>query len=120
MKTTKKQKKAIKLLTNEGLVYCSNTKQKKNGTLYFIDPKTMVAYSITKTGYCRRHTFNNWEGENHYQLNRTTQEKMKLSKREQSQGINPWTTTGRILEPGKYVKLAKKLIRPINLWREKN
>lgn len=119
MKTKDKMKKAIKLLANEGLVYCSNIKQKNNGTLYFVDPKTMVAYSITKSGYCRRHTFNNWEGENHYQLNKTIQAKLTFNAGRKSEYCY-WTTTGRILEPGKYVKLAKKLIRPINLWREKN
>lgn len=111
-KKTKKKQKAIELLESKGLVYASNETQKANGTLYFIDPKTMVGYSITKSGYCRRHRFGDYYaanklGEVHYQLNKT---------------VRRWRdgriTTKRILEPGKYVKLAKQLLNPIENYRK--
>ncbi|MFA5152085.1 MAG: hypothetical protein WC554_05975 [Clostridia bacterium] len=110
-------KKAIKLLKNDGLFECSSERQKTNGTLYFVDPKTMTGYSITKSGYCRRHTFNisNYGYRiNHYQLNKTIQEKKN------DRYGSYWTTIGRILEPGKYVKLAKQLLGPIEHWRKNN
>ena len=112
MKTNKKMKKAIELLEDRGLVYCSSKEQKKNGTLYFVDPKTMTAYSITAAGYCRRHTFGNFHadnklGERHYQLNKT------------ERTMGRWgTEVRRILEPEKYVKLAKQLEGPIESWRK--
>ncbi len=117
MKQTDKQKKAIKILEDAGLVYCSTKLQKKNGTLYFVDPKTMVSYSITKTGYCRRHTRNGWGHKDQYQLNKTVQEKV-VEKYGRGKVYERWTTTGRILTPGKYVKLAKQLLGPIEHWRE--
>ena len=120
MKTTEKQKKAIKLLKAEGLVYCSTKAQKRNGTLYFIDPKTMVGYSITESGYCRRHTRSGYyKTKNQYQLNKTIQEKIPVM-RGRRELYTYWTTTGRILEPGKYVKLAKQLLGPIENWRKNN
>ena len=101
MKTTEKQKKAIKLLENQGLLFCSTPRQKQNGTLYFVDPKKMVGYSITKSGYCCRHIFNaGWyhQAKNRYQLNH------------RDEGFT-------ITRPGKYVKLAKALLRPIAKYR---
>ena len=102
-----KIKKAIEILSNKGLFYCSTKTQKENGTLYFVDPKTMAGYSITKSGYIRRHTFGNSTstrlGERHYQLNKTGR----------------WgNAVTRILEPGKYVKLAKQLSGPVENWRK--
>jgi len=118
MKQKCKMKKAIEILQCKGLVYCSTKKQKENGTLYFVDPKTMTGYSITKSGYCRRHTFHNYAygkgkmGEAHYQLNKTVR-----SLGRNSYG-NKVDTVKRLLFPEKYVKLAKQLTGPIENWRK--
>jgi len=100
---TKKQKKAVKLLENQGLRLCSSLKQKENGTLYFIDPRTMVGYSITKSGYCCRHIFNGGyysDEKNRYQLNLRTEDGFTITK------------------PGRYVKLAKQLLGPVAKYRK--
>ena len=101
-KTKNKQKKAIKLLENQGLLLATSPKQKENQTLYFVDPKTMVGYSITKNGYCYRHIFKAGyynDEKLQYQLNPRNRE------------------NGTVTAPGKYVKLAKALLNPIAKYR---
>ena len=102
MKTKDKQKKAIKLLENQGLLLASTPKQTQNGTLYFVDPKTMTGYSITKSGYMCRHIF----GASYWGMDKNRYQ------------LNPREGSFTITKPGKYVKLAKQLSKKVVKYRK--
>ena len=87
---------AIRLCEANGLVYSSSSRQIKNKTLYFTDPQNNEAYSITKTGYARRHRKGDM-----YQLNK----KIACNRK------GAWSQVERVLLPGQYFELAQMVIR---------
>ena len=89
------QVEAINMLEEEGLKLISTPLQIKHGTLMFQDTKLKyVRYSITASGYARRHIF-------HLE---------SYFKREAS----------RILKPGDYSGLAEIILRAVNKYRRDN
>jgi len=95
---------AIALCETNGLVYASSNAQIKHGTLYFTDPLVPEeGYSITKTGYARRHFTAHGPynyGPQMYQLNKKVSVPTKWG-----------TTVERLLLPGQYLNLAETVVR---------
>jgi len=91
---------AIALCEANGLTYASSQAQINHGTLYFTDPLVPEeGYSITKTGYARRHFTAHGPynyGPQMYQLNKR---------------VKSGNTIKRLLLPGQYLKLAEVVVR---------
>jgi len=123
------QIEAINMLEEEGLEFISTPLQIEHGTLMFKDSKLPhVSYSISKTGYARRHI--NWfnphaigsrsggeyKGETAvYQLN-----KKRFSNREQAKQNIDHSLISRVLQPGDYSGLADVILRVLPKYRKNN
>jgi plastocyanin len=121
---TEDQIEAINMLEEEGLKLISTPLQIKNGTLMFKDTKLKnVYYSITKSGYARRHlkgeVFSPWARKlipqnAMYQLNKKRSESMYSASEDR------YTELSRITQPGDYSGLADIILRVVNRYRHNN
>jgi hypothetical protein len=59
----------IQYLESKGLKITSTPRQIKNGTIQIMDPLTKRIFAITKVGYIRTYTTNQYFGKGTYQLN---------------------------------------------------
>ena len=107
------QIEAINMLADEGLEFISTPRQIKNGTLMFRDTKLKnIKYSITASGYARRHV-----------PRRSYANDVKL--RGSSTVINKRRTKGAytqlssVLRPGDYSGLADDITRVVDTYRNR-
>lgn len=118
------QIEAINMLQEEGLELISNPLQIKHGTLMFKDTELKnVYYSITKSGYARRHlkgeVYSPWSRTHipqnaMYQLNKKRPESMYSASEDR------YTELSRITQPGDYSGLADIILRVVNRYRHNN
>jgi len=112
---SKDQIEAVKLLKEYGLKFISSPLQLEHGTLYFEDTKMNgIFYSITASGYARRHDKNSTSygyspEDRSYQLNKTIRTKSSYP--------GDSVSVSRILKPGQYFELAKDIVRAIEMYR---
>lgn len=113
---SKNQKKAVQILEDIGLELISSPRQLANGTLYFEDTKMEgTFYSITATGYARRHDTTQMGGgmrgmyqppERKYQLNK--------------QDFSEDREVSRKLKPGDYAGLAEDIVNAVKVYRTRS
>lgn len=100
------------ILTNIGLVNTTSERQLKNGTLQFSDPKNKpVKYTLHANGYYRKYIPGGYfspGGLASYQLNRTKRTPSRWG------GFS----TERILIPGEYVVMAKRIVKHVERSRK--
>jgi len=111
--TTPSMQNAISLCEANGLVNATTKVQANHGTLRFVDPlntkETKDFYTITATGYVRRHlpTGSPYYGPakmDMYQLNKVIQVPFTY-------GDRTYIQPQRVLRPGQYEILAETLVR---------
>jgi len=105
-------KKSAEIIANElGLIDATSERQKKNGTISYVDPVTGVYYSLHTTGYVRRKTYVNHYGTvraQHYQLN---------PQRKLNRGEWPQSVIRVALSP---MEQLSKLTTSVILYRKNN